>query len=118
MNGFLVRCAALLCVVACASGADVPTPAEPAGYAQWLEEHSMLHQAEALARRYSGTSDQWQRAYGVPQPRAASARASVWFTAYPASTIAASPGASVLATLADDRLWQAFQPIGIQAVHT
>jgi trehalose synthase len=78
----------------------------------------MLHQAQALARRFSGNSDQWQRPYGIPQPRAASARASVWFTAYPASTIAASPDASVLSTLADERLWSAFQTIGIQGVHT
>jgi trehalose synthase len=54
----------------------------------------------------------------VPQPRAASAKASVWFTAYPASTIAAAPGSSVLSTLADQRLWSAFQAIGIQGIHT
>jgi trehalose synthase len=87
-------------------------------YVHWLEERSMLHQAQALARRYSGDPIQWQHPYGVPQPRAASARSSVWFTAYPASTISASPGASVLATLADERLWHAFQTIGIQAIHT
>src|SRR5207244_12201552 len=93
------------------------TPDEP-GYAAWLEERSMLHQAQALAQRYSGSSAQWQRPYGIPQPRAASARASVWFTAYPASTIAATPGASVLSTLEDERLWNAFQAIGIQGMHT
>jgi trehalose synthase len=87
-------------------------------YVHWLEERSMLHQAQALARRYSGNPIQWQHPYGVPQPRAASARSSVWFTAYPASTISASPGASVLATLANERLWHAFQTIGIQAIHT
>jgi trehalose synthase len=78
----------------------------------------MLHQAAALARRYSGNSIQWQHPYGEPEPRAAVARASVWFTAYPASTIAASPGTSVLATLADERLWRAFQAIGIEGIHT
>ena len=78
----------------------------------------MLHQAQALAQRFAGSSAQWQHPYGVPQPRAASAKASVWFTAYPASTIAAAPGASVLATLANERLWTAFQAIGIQAIHT
>ncbi|MFL6605857.1 MAG: maltose alpha-D-glucosyltransferase [Steroidobacteraceae bacterium] len=78
----------------------------------------MLHQAEVLAQRFSGDSAQWQRPYGVPQPRAASARASVWFTAYPAATIPAAPGETVLATLADERLWSAFQAIGIQGVHT
>ena len=78
----------------------------------------MLQQAQALAQRFAGSSAQWQHPYGVPQPRAASAKASVWFTAYPASTIAAAPGASVLATLANERLWTAFQAIGIQAIHT
>jgi len=140
MKRFLLGCA-VLCAAASIHGApkhavpncgadicgenQVPAPAhepqispdEP-GYAQWLEERSMLHQAQALAQRYSGNSAQWQRPYGVPQPRAASARASVWFTAYPAATIPATPGESVLATLADERLWNAFQAIGIQAVHT
>lgn len=88
------------------------------GYLQWLVQRSMLQQAQLLARRYSGNAIQWQHPYGRPQPRAAVERASVWFTAYPASTIAVAPGASVLTTLADERLWQAFQAIGIRAVHT
>ncbi|MBV8911007.1 MAG: maltose alpha-D-glucosyltransferase, partial [Gammaproteobacteria bacterium] len=87
-------------------------------YVHWLEERSMLHQSAALARRYSGNSLQWQHPYGEPEPRAAVQRASVWFTAYPASTIAASLGISVLGTLADERLWRAFQAIGIQGIHT
>ena len=78
----------------------------------------MLNRAEALAQHFAGNSDQWQHPYGTPQPRAASAKASVWFTAYPASTVASSPGASVLTTLGDERLWAAFQSIGIQAIHT
>src|SRR5204863_457333 len=79
-------------------------PAAPAAserassYIHWLEERSMLQQARVLARHYSGNSIQWQHPYGQPQPHAAVARASVWFTAYPASTIAASPGTSVILT--------------------
>jgi len=103
---------------AAASAANAPTAADAHAYIQWLETRSMLHQAAALARRYSGNSIQWQHPYGEPQPRAAVARASVWFTAYPASTIAVTPGASVLATLADERLWRAFEAIGIQGIHT
>jgi trehalose synthase len=91
---------------------------EASTYIQWLEQRSMLYQADELARQYSGNSVQWRHAYGKPQPRAAVARASVWFTAYPASTIPAVPGASVLTTLADKRLWSAFQTIGIQGIHT
>jgi trehalose synthase len=87
-------------------------------YIHWLEERSMLYQAQAVARSYSGNSTQWHHAYGVPEPHAALSRASVWFTAYPAATITDPASASVLATLANERLWHAFQAIGIQAIHT
>src|ERR1700685_1957265 len=97
-----------------ASVADLPGSRHRAAYIQWLAQRSMLHQAQAVAQKYSGNAPQWQHPYGEPQPRAAVARASVWFTAYPASTITASPGSSVLATLADERLWRCFQAIGIQ----
>jgi trehalose synthase len=97
---------------------DAPPSTEGAPYIRWLEEHSMLHQARQLALRYSGNPDQWQHPYGTPQPRAATTRASVWFTAYPASTIGSTATASVLDTLADERLWQAFQAIGIRGIHT
>ena len=78
----------------------------------------MLHHAQAVARSYSGNSRQWHHSYGEPEPHAAVSRASVWFTAYPAATIADPAGASVLATLADERLWRALQQIGIQGMHT
>lgn len=113
MKRLILGCTALLWVAAISA-----QPGTDSSYIQWLEERSMLHQAQALAEHYSGNSAQWQRPYGTPQPRAASSRASVWFTAYPASTIAASEGASVLTTLADQRLWSAFQSIGIQGIHT
>lgn len=127
MKRIRIGCAILWCLALCVASAAAPQPATPPGTQttssasdsiQWLEERSMLHQAQALARRYAGNSEQWQRPYAVPQPRAVSARASVWFTAYPASTIAESAGASVLSTLADERLWSAFQTIGIQGIHT
>jgi trehalose synthase len=95
-----------------------PGTADAAAYVRWLDAHSMLHQAAQVASLYSGNSNQWQHPYGRPQTRAALARSSVWFTAYPASTIAAAPGKSVLSTLADERLWAAFQQIGIQGIHT
>jgi trehalose synthase len=85
---------------------------------QWLVQRSMLHQAQPLARGFSGNSMQWHHPYGRPQPESAVARASVWITAYPASTIPSRSGASVLTTLADERLWRAFQAVGIQGIHT
>lgn len=122
----LSLCLAASAYAAAAVHAAAPPAAAPAAapgaptrsYLHWLEERSMLHQAQLLARRYSGNSLQWQHPYGQPQPRLAVGHASVWFTAYPASTIAAAPGTSVLATLADERLWRAFQQIGIQGIHT
>ncbi|HWM69258.1 MAG TPA: maltose alpha-D-glucosyltransferase [Steroidobacteraceae bacterium] len=116
-------CVLLLCATSSVFGDETSKPAGTLTAAdstdvQWLEQRSMLHQAQALAQHIAGDSAQWQHPYGVPQPRAASSKASVWFTAYPASTVASAPGASVLSTLADERLWSAFQAIGIQAIHT
>jgi trehalose synthase len=86
-------------------------------YVAWLEERSMLHQAREVGARYTGQGRQWRHPYAETQPRAASALASVWFAAYPASIITRL-GASVLATLGDPALWQAFADIGIRAIHT
>jgi hypothetical protein len=77
----------------------------------------MLHQAEVASRRYTGQGQLWQHPYAAPQPRAASALASVWFTAYPAAQIT-RPGESVLRSLGDPELWRLFREIGITAVHT
>ncbi len=109
---------ALLCAACSIVAAGTAAPGHGAAYIHWLEERSMLHQAQALARKYSGNGIQWHHPYGEPEPRAAVSLSSVWFTAYPASTIPDAPGASVLATLADDRLWRAFQTIGIRGIHT
>ena len=84
---------------------------------RWLVEQSMLEQARRGAVAYSGQGRMWRHPYAEAQPRAAAAKASVWFSAYPASVIT-RPGDSVLATLGDPALWQAFAAIGIQALHT
>src|SRR5262249_12259199 len=92
-------------------------PTEEAKYITWLVEHSMLHQAEVASRRYTGQGKLWPHPYAAPQPRAASAPASVWFTAYPASQIT-RPGESVLRSLGDSGLWRLFREVGVTAVHT
>lgn len=84
---------------------------------RWLLDEAMLAQGAAISRRYAGVGSMWQRPYAAAQPRAAAALASVWFAAYPGS-IVTRPGESVLRTLGDPALWQAFAEIGIQAVHT
>ena len=86
-------------------------------YISWLVEQSMLHQGDLAARRFSGTGAQWQHPYAEPEPRAAAALASVWFTAYPPSQIT-GPGESVLQSLGDPELWRVFREIGIGGMHT
>jgi trehalose synthase len=93
------------------------TPVAGDSYIRWLVERSMLHQAEVTARRYSGHGGLWQHPYAIPQPRAASALASVWFTAYPPAQIT-RPGESVLQSLGDPELWSIFRDIGIKGMHT
>ena len=42
--------------------------------------------------------------------------ASVWYTAYPTSIITKDTHTSILATLADETMWEAFEKIGIEGV--
>lgn len=83
----------------------------------WLLNHAMIESVRPIAARYSGQGSQWRYPYAEARPRAASATASVWFTAYPSAIITRS-GQSVLATLGDPALWRTFADIGIQAIHT
>ncbi len=86
-------------------------------YLKWLKKQSMLYNAECLAKKYSGSKKQWQRQYALPQPEEAVEKASVWFTAYPPSTIT-KDGESMLQALGSEELWEAFENIGIKAIHT
>ncbi len=84
---------------------------------RFLLSRAMLARADAVARTHAGTGAMWRRPYARPDPRGASALASVWFTAYPASTLAPE-GRSVLATLGDPSLWKAFRDLGVKGMHT
>jgi trehalose synthase len=77
----------------------------------------MLADATVFSKQFSGQGSMWQNPFANPDPRAAIEKASVWFTAYPISMIT-KPGTSFLGTLGDPDLWEAFQKIGIDAVHT
>lgn len=94
---------------------------KPAGdnpaYVSWLVERSMLEDAKRYATLFSGQASMWQNPFANPDPRAAIEKASVWFTAYPISMIT-KPGASFLGTLGDEKLWAAFEAIGIDGLHT
>jgi trehalose synthase len=85
-------------------------------YVEWLVEQSMLNAARQRAKLYSGQGRLWQRPFAEARPRDASAIASVWFTAYPASIITRQ-GGSVLEALGDETLWHALSEIGIQGIH-
>jgi trehalose synthase len=78
---------------------------------------SMLHQARQFSETYGGQGRLWQRPYAEARARAASAVASVWFTAYPGSIIT-EPEVSVLKTLGDHQLWSALSSIGVRGIHT
>jgi len=93
-----------------------PIGANPS-YVAWLRQESMLHDANAIARQFSGQGSMFQNPFANPDPRAAIEMASVWFTAYPISVMGRK-GRSFLATLGDPKLWEAFQSIGIQGLHT
>jgi trehalose synthase len=90
---------------------------EKGDYVSWLEEKSMLADASRISGQFSGVGEVWQSPFAIPNPAAAMAKSSVWFTAYPISMIT-KPGHSFLSTLGDDELWLALEAIGINAVHT
>ena len=100
---------------------DLTPPFEPVGtngaYVEWLVNQSMLGDATMLARQLSGQSSMWNNPFAHPNPRRAVDTASVWFTAYPLSLIT-RPRQSFLSALGADDLWDAFEQIGIKAVHT
>lgn len=86
-------------------------------YISWLKRQSMLRDADSLSRALSGQPSMWRNPYARPDARKAIRTASVWFTAYPISLIT-RPGQSFLAALGSQELWDAFEAIGISAVHT
>src|SRR4029078_9336018 len=58
-----------------------------------------------------------QNPYAEPNPRAAIAKAANWLTLYPISMITKT-GGSCLGTIGDENVGDAWQEIGITAVHT
>lgn len=96
---------------------DGPASGENPVYVSWLLAQSMLSHADELARQFSGQGSMWQNPFASPGPRHAVETASVWFTAYPISLITPE-GTSFLGALGDPALWQAFETIGIEALHT
>ncbi|MFP5020135.1 maltose alpha-D-glucosyltransferase [Pseudonocardia phyllosphaerae] len=96
---------------------DGPASGENPVYVSWLLAQSMLGHADELARQFSGQGSMWQNPFANPGPRHAVETASVWFTAYPISLIT-EEGTSFLGALGDEAMWEAFEAIGIEALHT
>ena len=86
-------------------------------YVGWLQQESMLADASRISGQFSGIAEMWQSPFAKPNPIAVMGKSSVWFTAYPISMIT-RPGQSFLNTLGDGDLWDVFEAIGINAVHT
>ena len=93
--------------------ADARNPA----YVTWLLEQSMFQDAKMMARQLAGNHLMWSNSYASPDPRSAVAKTSVWYTAYPLSHITGR-GQTFLGSIGSDALWEAFQQIGIDGIHT
>ncbi|KAA9106507.1 maltose alpha-D-glucosyltransferase [Microbacterium rhizomatis] len=86
-------------------------------YVEWLVRQSMLKDADVLSRTLSGKPSMWRNPYARPNARKAIETSDVWFTAYPISFITRLDE-SFLQALGSEALWDAFQKIGINGIHT
>ncbi|MCC6591357.1 MAG: maltose alpha-D-glucosyltransferase [Bryobacterales bacterium] len=84
-----------------------------------LERESLLYQVGAmkLFERARAVARVWTKPYVESRPKDAVRRASVWFTAYPASTLGLE-GQAPLEVLGDPCLWDLFCQLGITGIHT
>jgi len=86
-------------------------------YIKFLQQNSMLFQAEEEASKISGEGIQWRHNFDIPQTSQLANTASVWFLYYPASVITA-PNQSVIGTWALPQYWDDLSKVGIQLQHT
>src|SRR5829696_8061202 len=93
------------------------TPEWDPDYIRFLEERSMLFQADQLDELISGNGVQCRNDYGHPEPAELVKTASVWLLYYPGSVITKS-GQSVIGAWADPEFWDAVRDVGIEALHT
>jgi len=92
-------------------------PDDDPEYIRFLEEQSMLFQADQEADRISGMGVQWRNDFSQPKPTELVQEASVWLLYYPASVIA-KEGVSVIGTWADANFWAVNHDVGIDLLHT
>ena len=114
------RCPSLaLIAVVCAiiAGHQTTFAQDSPEYIQFLQQNSMIYEADQEADVISGQGVQWRHSYQTPEAGQLVTKASTWFLDYPASVIP-KPNTSVIGTWADSALWDDLQSVGIQLLHT
>jgi trehalose synthase len=106
---------AALCI--CFVGHQVSFAQDTASYINFLEQNSMLFQADQEANTISGRGVQFQHHFDNPETGQFVQTASVWLLYYPGSVIT-KPGQSVLGLWGADQYWSTLQAVGITAQHT
>ena len=109
--------ALLATVSAVIAGAQLSSAQDSPEYIQFLEQNSMLYQANLVADPISGNAVQWQEEFGLPKPEQLRELAPVWMLRYPLSTIP-EDGKSVVGTWADPEFWAATNEVGIKMLRT
>jgi trehalose synthase len=111
---------AAVCTVAAfypTSHAQQAPQAPSQDYINFLEQNSMLFQADQEADKISGMGIQWHDTFGKPEPTRLIQQASVWLLYYPGAVIT-KQGTSVIGTWADPQFWQSNHDIGVELLHT
>jgi trehalose synthase len=99
------------------SGLQIAFAQDSPDYIEFLEQNSMLFQAEQEAAVISGEGVQWRHHYEDPEPAQFVQKASVWLLYYPGSVIT-KPNQSVLGLWGDTQFWDTMKDVGIEAIHT
>lgn len=98
--------------------ATTPPPAQSGlEYIEFLEQNSMLYQANLVADPISEGGTQWRQEFGTPKPDKARDLASVWMFRYPLSTIPMD-GSSVISTWGNKEFWAAASDVGVKLLRT
>ena len=119
IRGLARFCTLALITVFCTvfAGGQISFAQDSSQYIDFLQQNSMLFQAQQEATTISGEGVQWRNSYNFPLTNDLVNAASVWFLYYPASVITPS-NESVIATWALPQYWDDLANIGITLQHT
>lgn len=114
----IVASVVLLCILRVPLAvAQQPAQCGQKNYIDWLEAQSMFHQTSDVLSTLDRNWLQWKHPYAKPQPQEAVKSASVWVLGY-AGAMITRQGESVIASWGDPELWDIFQELGIELLHT